>query len=145
MGVQLEFWPQVKRTDTCWLWMGRRGHRDYGMYRHHMVSYRAHRWSWMLEHGPIPPGLLVCHKCDNPPCVRPDHLFLGTPLDNIRDMESKGRARRTTPPRNPPRKLTADLKLRVFELRELGLTQKVIGEQVGLHQSFVSKILRGVH
>ena len=89
------FWPKVQRTldDTCWEWQGYRGADGYGRFR---VATRgapalAHRFAYETAFGPIPPGLLVCHRCDNPPCVRPSHLFLGTQQDNIRDCSAKGR------------------------------------------------------
>jgi hypothetical protein len=88
------FWERVQRTDGCWLWTGNTSGRGYGVLRAgepraHPRS--AHRLSWELHYGPIPEGLFVCHHCDNPPCVRPDHLFLGSQLENIADMMSKGR------------------------------------------------------
>lgn len=58
-----------------------------------VAKMAAHRFSWELSNGPIPTGMWVLHHCDNPRCVRPDHLFLGTRLDNIRDMQAKGRLR----------------------------------------------------
>ena len=75
--------------DDCWLWEGCIDRRGYGR----IGRERAHRRMWQSCHGPIPAGMFVCHTCDNPPCVRPDHLFLGTHTDNMRDMVSKGRGR----------------------------------------------------
>ena len=74
--------------EGCWEWQGFRNAQGYGEYRHK----KAHRVSWELANGQIPDGLYVCHKCDNPSCVRPDHLFLGTAKDNVHDMITKGRA-----------------------------------------------------
>lgn len=81
------FWPKVQKTEHCWVWIGARLPGEYGEFD----TRRAHRVSWELHHGTIPEGLHVCHKCDNPPCVRPDHLFLGTANDNIQDCIKKGR------------------------------------------------------
>lgn len=77
----------------CWLWTAAVVSR-YGMFRIGEKNRRAHRASWELLRGPIPAGLCVLHHCDNPLCVNPDHLFLGTAIDNVRDRDRKGRQAR---------------------------------------------------
>ena len=87
-AVSQRFWDKVKKTPACWVWAGVTFRNGYGQFGRHSL---AHRIAWELMYGPIPAGLCVLHRCDNPPCVRPDHLFLGTVADNNHDMCAKGR------------------------------------------------------
>jgi hypothetical protein len=89
--TEQRFWTHVQKTDGCWVWTGSVTGLGYGKFYHDCTSTRAHRFVWASVHGSIPPGLEVCHHCDNPPCVRPDHLFLGTHVDNMEDRDRKGR------------------------------------------------------
>jgi len=96
------FWKLVNKTDGCWLWTGATNHFGYGMINsggHSGNALRAHRVSWIIHNGVIPNGRFICHHCDNPSCVRPDHLFIGTCADNNRDMVAKNRCDRVKRPR----------------------------------------------
>lgn len=84
------YFENVEIKEGCWGWRAATNRKGYGrFYSKHTQS--AHRFSWIIHKGKIPDGLFVLHKCDNPPCTNPEHLFLGTNLDNIRDMIAKGR------------------------------------------------------
>lgn len=86
------FWNKVQKTDGCWWWIGARTSKGYGNFWCPSRTL-AHRMSFQFSFGPIPHGLQVCHRCDEPSCCRPDHLFLGTNTDNKLDSVRKGRAR----------------------------------------------------
>ena len=89
------FWARVEKVEEgCWLWKGYCDKQKRARFSLSItgVTIPAARWIWAQENGPIPEGKMICHKCDNPACVRPDHLFLGDAQSNVDDMISKGRA-----------------------------------------------------
>ena len=85
------FWSHVDKSGDCWTWTGSTFASGYGRACVDSRIVRAHRVAWEVTNGPIPKGMWVLHRCDNPPCVRPDHLFLGDRSDNMVDASQKGR------------------------------------------------------
>ena len=140
----VEFWRQVDLSatgDGCWPWLGSLGKGGYGR-----VSYRgwqtySHRVSWLLANGAIPAGMYVLHRCDNPPCVRPSHLFLGTLADNNRDRSSKGRSARLAGSRNPRSRLTERAVRLIRQDFAAGVPQKVLAAQWGVSPAHISQIV----
>ena len=131
------FWSYVKVGDGCWPWGGPLDKDGYGIIGSHRGRCKAHRLSWEIANGYTPEGVCVLHHCDNPGCVRPDHLFLGSPADNVRDRTKKGRtARHETHGRA---KLTA---VNVAEIRRCrGLvTQQALADRFGVAQTIVSRV-----
>lgn len=131
------FWKYVQRGDGCWEWTGSR-YKRYGCIRSSERPHRflsAHRVSWEIANGPIPKGMVVCHRCDNGFCVRPDHLFLGTQIDNIRDMDAKGR--------RGNRKLTERQVRSARHRVSLGETQASVARDFGVTAGAISSALRG--
>lgn len=129
------FWTKVEKTETCWLWRGKITPNGYGSFSYRNRWYPAHRFLMETLRGSLPHHLFVCHACDNPLCVRPDHLFLGTTEDNMRDMREKGRR---------PAKLNAEQVREILHLLEdTGLTLHQIAERFGVTKQTVWKIHRG--
>lgn len=137
------FWSKVQKAEGCWLWTGSRN-KDYGQLARPINGVTsAHRLSWMIHFGAIPQGICVCHHCDNPPCVRPDHLFLGTKADNNRDMVEKQRSRAVCGERHPCAKLRI---VDVLEMRKLHENEKVgcrkLAKRFGVSLTTVKEIFR---
>jgi len=133
--LEERFWAKVRRSEHgCWIWTGSQNSRGYGLISSGGTNSRtlyAHRVSYELTRGTIiPPNMDILHLCDNPPCVRPDHLQLGTRLDNIMDMLRKGRYN--------ARKLTDDNIREILERMDVPGT--VFAEKFGVSKSLISKV-----
>ena len=85
------FEEKIDKSGECWIWTASRNQKGYGLFQADYKRFIASRFAYEVWIGQIPEGMLVCHKCDNPPCVNPDHLFVGTAHDNAMDMVNKGR------------------------------------------------------
>ena len=101
--IKRRFWKKVDKGISCWEWKSCLNNTGYGRFRNPLLATRqkrvfAHRFSWEIANGAVPEGMLVLHKCDNPKCVRPDHLFLGTYKENAADCVKKGRHQATVNP-----------------------------------------------
>ena len=126
----------------CWLWNLSLYRHGYGKcYRRLHGEGYAHRWSWVIHNGPIPGRMQVLHKCDVRHCVNPEHLFLGTQLDNIRDMDRKGRRVRKGPRGEAARsaKLTAQ---QVVSIRQDSRPASAISPEYGVQVSAINKVKR---
>ena len=138
--IEQRFWPKVEKTDGCWIWRGFRQKAGYGVTTVDRRCWLTHRVAWTLCCGPIPDGLGVLHHCDNPPCVRPDHLFLGTNADNMADMNRKGRGviPSLAGSDHPAAKMSETQVLEIrrrYAAREPGFTTYRAAEEFGIHQS----------
>ena len=144
-----KFWSKVSPgdEDACWEWHAYCNDYGYGIVSHRGKELRAHRVSWEIHNGPILDGLCVLHECDNPPCVNPNHLFLGTRGVNAADKVRKGRARGGSLPgeSNPA------AKLKVEDVREIKRRGKRkyrgmltdLGRDFGVTKQMISLILKG--
>lgn len=129
----------------CMIWKGAKTKSGYGQVcvsaARPRITLYAHRVAWILAHGDVDAKLFVCHKCDTPSCVNPDHLFLGTCADNVKDMVRKGRSAKGE--RHSHAKLTDDEVREIRRLRQDGWLQRDVAKRFGVAPSQISMITHG--
>ena len=139
--LEERFWPKTKQVGDCLVWTAYTNPAGYGQLRVNHKGIRAHRVAWELTYGPIPIGMHVLHRCDNPPCVKLDHLFIGTHKDNMNDRDIKGRG-------NPQKgEICHKAKLKAIDIPVIrqryanGETQIVIAKSFGVASNTISQIV----
>lgn len=141
-----KFWHKVQKSDGCWEWQGCIMADGYGCFGANGMGHGrpvAHRVSWVFHFGDVPQGLLVCHHCDNRRCVRPDHLFLGTPKANMQDAVSKGRMARGE--RAGAAKMTSNQVLQIRDKHSLmGISYAELSREYGIGETTVSRAANGL-
>lgn len=136
------FWPKVEKTATCWLWRGAINPSGYGQFVIHGRSRLAHRVAFEFATGKTPPnGLDICHACDVRACVNPDHLFLGTRSDNVRDMMKKGRGHKARGEKGGTSKLTVDAVRIIRADYAAGATMRVLATRFHVSDNAVSGVI----
>ena len=145
--VEHRFWKRVNKTPGCWLWTGHTNGDGYAQfcYKGNRRSSNASRYAYQLLVGEIPDGMDICHTCDNPACVRPDHLFPGTDLDNNRDKVNKNRQAKGE--RNAGAVLTESQVLEIRRRYKPGCKVnglKPLTIEFGISPAAVSRIVRGI-
>jgi len=137
------FWEKVIKAGDCWNWTGATNGIGYGRLGHRGKQVSAHRFSYELVYGRIPDGMLVCHHCDNPGCVRPSHLFLGTNSDNMKDSVAKGRykAPDTRGELSGNSRIAENDVHEIRRLYSLGVTQELLGRMWKITQQHVSNVV----
>lgn len=146
-SLEERLWARVIKADNgCWEWQGFRGpygHGQIGRGRRSEGIDATHRVAWEVTHGPIPKGLVVRHRCDNPPCCNPDHLELGEQADNVKDMISRGR--QATGKSLPQTKLTDAQIIEIRMAAASGELQREIAARFGVTQGYISTLISGFY
>lgn len=133
----------IPDADRCWRWTGYKQPNGYGRFQFNGKSHLAHRVSWMIFRGPIPIGMQVCHICDNPDCVAPRHLFIGTQKDNLADMSRKGRGTKNYGEKSGMAKLTAQQVNEIHRLKSEGAMNAQLASRFGVQKPCIQKIVTG--
>ena len=147
--VAERFWRWVDKSGDCWLWVGTRARNGYGTIQIGGASGRrrlTHRVAWELTNGPIPAGVHILHRCDTPACVNPDHLWLGTQSDNLRDMAAKGRqGLQKHPAHTHTAKLTPeDVQAIRRRYAAGGIQQKTLAQEYGVDGRSISAVVHRI-
>lgn len=146
--LEERFWSKVNKTEYCWEWCGSTNSTGRGQIYYNGKSHLAHRISWFIHHGEMP-HLFVCHKCDNGLCIRPDHLFLGTQTENMRDCVNKGRFVQNINPVRGANHCNAILDeagvVKILRLRSEGMLYREIAEIMGVKKGAIAQIMAGAN
>lgn len=144
------FATKITTAHGCWLWQATLNENGYGVFHFQGRNRLAHRAAWTMLRGPIPSGLVVLHSCDTPSCVNPDHLRLGTVLENVRDMDAKGRRVNVGVPPPPARgEANPRSKLKVADVRDIrdafraGASKRSLAARFGVSRAVVAGIVTG--
>lgn len=136
------FWGKVDKTGECWLWTGVVSNAGYGRIKRKDKQLSTHRYSYWLEYGDFDTSKYVCHRCDVPLCVRPSHLFLGTPRDNMLDMVSKSRNANLNGVERWNSKLNNDIVINIREsYRSKRMNQYQLAKLYGVNQCLISRLV----
>ncbi len=148
MNLQPEkFWAKVDKSGDCWLWTGKKDKDGYGIAQRDGKEIKAHRLSWLITHGQLNPQLCVRHNCDNPPCVRPDHLIEGTKQANSKDMSDRNRSGPQKYPERYPRgnthpnsRLTDSVVLEIDRRCRSGESHNAIANELQIDRRQIDRI-----
>jgi hypothetical protein len=141
--LESRFWKKVQKGTDCWNWLAHTNNKGYGTFGLNRTMVLAHRLSYELENGPIPKEMCVLHKCDNPRCVKPSHLWLGSKEANNTDMIRKGRDRKAVGMGVANSKLTDDTVRKVRDLYKTGkYTWRSLAKRFGMSHTPIGKIIR---
>ena len=138
--IEERFWSKVRKGAGCWEWVAGKNKDGYGQFHLGGKQHGAARASYLIRGIDLPSDVFVCHTCDNPSCVNPEHLFLGSHSDNMQDMMSKGRKHSQAGERHSGVKLTEE---DVRWIRQLGCTQEKAANAFGVSRSTISLIRSG--
>lgn len=138
--LEIRFWEKVRKTVNCWIWTGSKNNKGYGRINIDRVVKLAHRVSFEMEYGKVDKKIMILHRCDNPACVNPQHLFTGTQKDNMRDMSKKKRG--CNGENAPWAKLTWELVNLTRTIYGTGLiSQRDLAKRIGVSQTVVHSII----
>lgn len=137
-------WSRVTKSGDCWEWKAGTTAAGYGEFMFRGKMLYAHRVAYELHFGPIPAGKKVRHKCDNPPCCRPDHLLIGTQADNVRDMIERGRDRKAVGLDHGRSKLDPEKIRKIRIMRTEGISFRKIGAAFGVDNHTIRAIISGM-
>lgn len=144
LNAKQRFWKKVNKEAGCWIWTGFTNHKGYGIAKDEQSrTIRAHRLAFRLAGNQIPDGMMVLHKCDNPPCCNPSHLFIGTAKDNAQDAIGKGRhvMLHLKGEMHPASKLTSEKVTEMRQLHRTGIGFYRLGKRFGVSKKSAKSVV----